>query len=284
MSTANLTLEKPASPTYLDNEPPYKGWVENGICYPDSDGEPVAENKIHFYWITYINQSLETVFSDRDDVFIASDLLWYPVKGKPRKKIAPDALVVFGQPKGYQAAYLQWRNDDMPPQVVFEVLSPGNTDKEMIKKLKFYEEHGAKEYYIYTPDYTELKDIKEYQKKRFSKPRLDVWQFIDGHRKHDPDVTKWKSPLLGMSFTVGAEGLLIFDKEGKVIGDYSTILAEKETLKERADVAEERADVAEEQLQREKELNKQERKLKEAAEHELQRLKERLREAGISGE
>ncbi len=279
MSTTSSILEKTPSPKCLDNEYSYEGWVEDGICYPDSDGEPVAENKIHFYWITYINQSLETAFADRDDVFIASDLLWYPVKGNPRKRIAPDALVVFGRSNSDKAAYLQWQNDDMPPQVVFEVLSPGNTDKEMISKLKFYEEHGVKEYYLYTPDYTELTDIEEYKKSKFNnnKPKLDVWQFIGGQSVHKPNVSNWKSPLLGMSFDVGEEGLLIFDKEGKVIGDYYTTLA-------RADVAEERANVAEKQLQEERELNQQERELREAAEHELQRLKERLREKGISGE
>ena len=277
MSTASLNIEKTTSPTYLDNEPPYKGWVENGICYPESDGQPVAENNIHFYWITYIHQSLQTVFSDRDDVYIASDMFWYPVKGNPNVRLAPDALVVFDHLKGSKASYLQWRNNNIPPQVVFEVLSPRNTDKEMVKKLKFYEEHGTKEYYLYTPDYTELTDIKKYQKSRLNKPRLDVWQFIERHRVHKSNVTSWRSPLLSMSFTIGEEGLLIFDKENKLIEDYSTTLA-------RADVAEKRADVAEEQLQREKELKKQERKLKEAAEHELQRLKEHLREAGISGE
>ena len=263
MSTANLTLEKSTPSKYLDNEPPYKGWVEDGICYPDSDGEPVAENSIHFYWITYINQSLGTAFADRGDVFIAGDLLWYPVRGNPDEKSAPDALVVFDQPKGYKTSYMQWRNNDMPPHVVFEVLSPGNTDEEMSRKLEFYEKYGAKEYYLYTPDYTELKDIKKHQKRRLSKPRLDVWQFIEGRRKHNSDVTSWKSPLLDMSFTVDEQGLHIFDKEGKAIGDYYTVLVEKEAFKEKADVAEERADVAEQ---------------------ELKRLKERLRKMGISEE
>ncbi len=274
MSTASLTLEKSTSPKYLDNEP-YRGWVEDGVCYPSSDGEPVAENSIHFYWITYINQSLETVFADRDDVFIASDLLWYPVKGDPRKRVAPDALIVFGQPNSYKTAYLQWRNDNIPPQVVFEVLSPGNTDKEMISKLKFYEEYGVKEYYLYTPDYTELTDIKEYQKRKLSKPRLDVWQFIEGSRVHRSDVTNWQSPLLGMSFTVDEKGLLIFDKEGKVIRDYSTILARAniaeeqiKVVKEKVVSAEERAEIAEERAG--------------VAESELQRLKERLRKMGIA--
>ncbi len=275
MSTASLALENSPLKKHLDNNLPYIGWVEDGICYPDSDGEPVAENKIHFYWITYINQSLETVFADRDDVFIASDLLWYPVKGNPRKRVAPDALVVFGQPNSYKTAYLQWRNDDMPPQVVFEVLSPGNTDKEMVGKLNFYEENGVKEYYLYTPDYTELTDIEEHKKNKFSKPRLDVWQFVGGQHVHKPNVSNWQSPLLGISFTVGEEGLLIFDKEGKAIGDYSTTLA-------RANIAEEQIKVVEEQVVAVEERAKVAEKRAGVAERELRRLKERLQKMGIS--
>ncbi|MDM8522715.1 Uma2 family endonuclease [Desulfococcaceae bacterium HSG8] len=35
---------------------------------------------------------------------------------------------------------------------MFEILSPGNRPGEMKKKLEFYEQHGAEEYYIYDPD------------------------------------------------------------------------------------------------------------------------------------
>ena len=35
----------------------------------------------------------------------------------------------------------------MAPQVVFEVLSPGNTPAEMKRKRLFYERYGVKEYY-----------------------------------------------------------------------------------------------------------------------------------------
>ena len=32
------------------------------------------------------------------DVFVAGDLFWYPVRGNPRIVTAPDGLVVFGRP------------------------------------------------------------------------------------------------------------------------------------------------------------------------------------------
>lgn len=52
-------------------------------------------------------------------------LLWYPVESHPEIRTAPDVLVVFGRPKGHRGSYKQWEEDNIPPQVVFEILSPG---------------------------------------------------------------------------------------------------------------------------------------------------------------
>ncbi|WP_448562404.1 hypothetical protein [Trichothermofontia sp.] len=35
-------------------------------------------------------------------------------------------MVVFGRPKGRRGPYRQWQEAQIPPQVVFEVLSPSN--------------------------------------------------------------------------------------------------------------------------------------------------------------
>jgi Uma2 family endonuclease len=39
------------------------------------------------------------------------------------------------------------------PDLVVEVLSPGNTDKEMNEKFEIYEENGVKEYWLVEPDH-----------------------------------------------------------------------------------------------------------------------------------
>jgi Uma2 family endonuclease len=82
----------------------------------------------------------------------AGDLFWYPVEGAPKIRIAPDALVAFGRPKRYRSSYMQWLEGNTPPQVVFEVLSPGNRPTEMLEKFRFYERYGVEEYYLYDPD------------------------------------------------------------------------------------------------------------------------------------
>src|SRR6266704_2906377 len=101
------------------------------IIYPETDGLPIAENTLQFEWIVTIKGGLDAVFLDDPNVFVAGDLLWYPVEGEPKIRQAPDALVAFGRPKGYRGSYKQWEEGDIAPQVVFEVLSPGNRNKEM---------------------------------------------------------------------------------------------------------------------------------------------------------
>nr|WP_245395609.1 Uma2 family endonuclease [Anthocerotibacter panamensis] len=127
------------------------------IHYPESDGRPVADNTKQFRYIVYIKEGLDWLFAENPSVFVAGDLLWYPLEGNNKRRQAPDAMVVFGRPKGDRGRYQQWREENMPPQVVFEVLSPGNTADEMKRKFTFYEEFGVEEYYLYDPDRFTLK-------------------------------------------------------------------------------------------------------------------------------
>jgi Uma2 family endonuclease len=53
------------------------------FVYPDSDGKPIADNTLQFRWIVTIKEGLERVHHARPDIFVAGDLLWYAVQGKP---------------------------------------------------------------------------------------------------------------------------------------------------------------------------------------------------------
>jgi Uma2 family endonuclease len=61
-------------------------------------------------------------------------------------RIRPDVLVALGRPKGERRSYRQWEEDNVAPQVVFEVLSPGNRPGEMDEKFQFYQRYGVDEY------------------------------------------------------------------------------------------------------------------------------------------
>ena len=126
------------------------------IIYPDSDGETITYNTKQFRWVSIISNNLDLLFTNVKMVFIAGYLLWYPVEGSPKIRQDPDVMVAFGRPKGHRGSCKQWEENNIAPQVVFEILSPGNTKKEMSKKLLFYDCYGVEEYYIYDPDKNEL--------------------------------------------------------------------------------------------------------------------------------
>jgi Uma2 family endonuclease len=117
---------------------------------------------------------------------VAGDLLWYPVEGDNKTRIAPDAMVVFGRPKGDRGSYQQWREDNIPPSVVFEVLSPGNRLPEMLNKLRFYERYGVEEYYMYDPDHEDLAG----------------WLRSEDQLREIETIAGWVSPRLGIRFRV----------------------------------------------------------------------------------
>jgi Uma2 family endonuclease len=158
------------------------------IIYPETDGEPMAQNTKQAEVMMTLKENLDALFADRDDVFVAIDHFWYPVKGHPNIRQAPDVMVVLGRPKGHRGSYKQWEEDNIPPQVVFEVVSPGNTQEEWDAKLAFYEQYGVLEYYIYDPDTSEWRGyVREGGK-------LAVIEAMEG----------WVSPLLGIRFGRGS--------------------------------------------------------------------------------
>lgn len=169
------------------------------VIYPEGDGQPMADNTEQFTWIVKIKENLEIIFASQADVFIAGDLFWYPVQGNPNIKQAPDTMVVFGRPKGKRGSYLQWDEDNIPPQVVFEILSPANTLKEMTKKLQFYERYGVEEYYIYDPAKNDLNGLLR------SGDSFEVIEEMNG----------WVSPRLGIRFQLTAKTLEIFSPTGQ---------------------------------------------------------------------
>ncbi|MEL6553709.1 MAG: Uma2 family endonuclease [Cyanobacteria bacterium J06621_11] len=183
--------------------------------YPDSDGKPMADNTKQFRWIVTIKENLERLFSEDENVFIAGDLLWYPVKGQPKVRQAPDVLVVFGRPKGDRGSYQQWKEANVSPQVVFEILSPGNRSGEMLRKLNFYQRYGVEEYYIYDPDSNELTGFQRSGR---------VLQLIE-------EMSGWMSPQLKIRFQPGEETLTIYRPDGEKFLTFVELSEELESEK-----------------------------------------------------
>ncbi|MEM7555065.1 MAG: Uma2 family endonuclease [Cyanobacteria bacterium P01_A01_bin.84] len=204
--------------------------TSTNIIYPDSDGQPMADNTKQFQWIVTIKENLEILFASQPDVFVAGDLLWYPVSGETIRQ-APDVLVVFGRPKGNRGSYKQWEEENIPVQVVFEILSPGNTLKEMAKKLSFYERYGVEEYYIYDPDKNDLNGWLRGQES--GENRLEVIE----------EINTWVSPLLGIRFHLTPQTLEIYRPDGEKFLTSVELAQEREQERQRAEIERQRAEI-----------------------------------------
>ena len=210
--------------------------------YPDSDGKPMADNTKQWDAIVLLKTNLD----DRLPDFVAGDLFWYPVEGRPDIVTAPDVLVAIGRPKGPRRSYKQWVEGGVAPQVVFEVLSPSNTLREMMNKATFYLTHGAEEFYVYDPDgevgWGYLRDVA-------------------GGSRDIANIDGWVSPRLGIRFDLSEGPLVVHDREGRRFEAPSELRrrAEEATARANAEAARAEAEAA-----------------------RASRLEARLRAAGIS--
>ena len=68
------------------------------IIYPDSDGKPMADNTLQFQWIVTIQGGLDALFLSEANVFVAGDLLWYPVEGSSKIRAAPGSCSASSAP------------------------------------------------------------------------------------------------------------------------------------------------------------------------------------------
>ena len=229
------------------------------IVYPETDGQPMGENTLQVKWIVAIYNGLEALFRDRSDVFVAADLFWYPVFGKPKRVLAPDVMVAFGRPKGDRRSYKQWEEEQVPPQVVIEILSPGNKVRERAKKFTFYERYGVEEYYEYDPD----------------EMTLEAWRRRREKFAYIKKINGYVSPRMGVRFEVsGTEPMRLMGPDGKPFRSYLDLLDDALLLQENAVAERRRANV-------ERKNAESERKNAESERKKAEKLAALLREHGI---
>jgi len=228
------------------------------VVYPDSDGQPMAENTKQFRWIVTIQGGLDALYANDPNVFVAGDLLWYPVEGDNTIRTAPDAMVVFGRPKKDRGSYQQWLENHIAPQVVFEVLSPGNRRMEIVRKLGFFEHYGVEECYIYDPDDGDLSG----------------WQRVHGQWRAIETMNGFTSPRLGVRFALTNGELELYGPDGRRFATFVELSQQRATEQQRADAEQQRADAEQQRADAEQQ--------RAAAEQQrAERLADQLRALGV---
>jgi len=231
----------------------------NEIEYPDSDGLPMSDNTRQFQWIVLVKENLDALLLD----FVAGDLLWYPVEGRPDVRMAPDTMVAVGRPKGYRGSYKQWEEDGIAPQVAFEVLSPKNTLKEMDKKRALYEQYGVLEFYIIDPEV----EVIEGFRRASTRSRL----------RRIPSLRSWTSPLMNIRFETEQERLVIYRPDGEPFISFDALMTQRDQERQRRQQAE--AAAAQQQHQADQQQRRADQQQRRA-----DRLAAQLRALGIEPE
>lgn len=207
--------------------------LQTQTLYPDSDGKPMADNTKQYKWITRLVTNLKHLLRGQT-AFVAGDLLWYPIqvpKDKTPPSQAPDAMIVLGRPDGDRGSYQQWQEENIAPQVVFEILSPSNSGREMVAKQNFYAEHGVLEMYFYDPD------------------SYDFWGLVrptstDNFQPVLRLNLPWVSPLLAIRFEMFEDGLAVYHPDGKPFKDPEEFALGEEVLQSKYDEAQAERDEA----------------------------------------
>lgn len=235
------------------------------VFYPESDGEPMADNTEQFDWTVLIKEGLEWLYIECVDIFVAGNLLWYPVEGNNKIRIAPDVLVAIGRPKGPRGSYLQWLEENLPPQVVFEVLSPGNTPAEMQRKFGFYQRYGVEEYYAYDPQGR----------------TLSGWRRAGNVLVEIENMQGWVSPRLGVRFELVEGVLQLYGPDGTPFWSYVDLARQWREEKRRADRQMQRAEREKKRAEQERRRAQQEKLHAEQEKRRAEQLAEQLRKLGV---
>ena len=171
-------------------------------------------------------------------------------------------MIAFGAAKGDRGSYKQWEENNIAPQVVFEILSPSNTKKEMLKKLLFYNKYGVEEYYIYDPDKNKLNIFLR------SEEKLDKINSMDN----------WVSPRLGIRFEMSGEELQLYHSNGEIFQGIEQIKEQLQQKDEKLQQQDKQLQQKDEKLQQQDEQLQQQDEQLQQQDEQLQQQDEQLQQ------
>ena len=225
--------------------------------YPESDGKPMAETPIHMKAMNDAIMPLEEHYAERDDVYVGGNMMMYYVEDSPRISVSADVFVAFGPSREpLRRVWKTWEEGKLA-DFVLEVTSKSTRRDDEERKRDIYRRLCVTEYWQFDPtgDYLEpvLKGRRLNATGAYRPIRVTT----------APDGTLYgESRVLGLHLCLDGSRLRLFDPatgaflptnddKHRIIKDQERALAERDRA-----IAQERRD-------------------REAAEAELERLKGR---------
>lgn len=251
----------------------------NEVEYPESDGEPLGETDSHVSAIVYLLGALRFLFRNLADIYVAADMLFYYVEGKPTIYKVPDVFVVKGVGKHRRRVWKTWE-EKTSPAAIFEItsLSTGRVDTDEKKLL--YARLGVQEYYLFDP-------LGEYLKPRFQGFRLVNGRYESIRTERDRSII---SRELDAILRPEGEILRVIDRTtGQPVPTIDEAVERVDEALEQLEIETERLRIETERAQAESERAQAESERADAAEIELARVQAELeqlkrRQAGQSSQ
>ena len=238
------------------------------IYYPESDGEPIAETGIHVHAIMCFYGWLYAIFHKTSDIWVAANMFMYYKKGDPKRRKAPDVMVVKGVENRFRRVFKIWEEKAVPA-VIFEFTSKGTIDEDTVVKSSLYASLGIKEYFLFDPeaDYLDQQFIGyrlhegEYEKIEADQDGVIHSQELDLRLKPVGKLLRVFNPLTGDLMP-----------EFEDINDYATAAVQ------RAEQESQRAEQESQRAEQESQRAEQEAQRANHAEEELQKALAQLEE------
>jgi Uma2 family endonuclease len=229
-----------------------------GIEYPETDGRPMGETDLHREWMQRIIDLLKHRYRGQR-VYVSGNLLMYYEEGDPSHFVVPDAIVVKDCEPGRRRIFKVWEEKRVP-NAIFETTSRSTKREDSSYKTQLYEKLAIPEYFLYDPTADYLR------------PPLQGWRLkADHYEQIQPDTAgRLHCHELGLWLRLEDGDLVMYDCQSG-----ERLLTETED--ERAGWEAERA-----AHEAERAAHEAERAARKAAEAEIQRLRDKLTEQGLS--
>ena len=184
--------------------PPYDlAKDDRSIEYPDSDGEPMAENDHQLTAMLDAISTLRAWFADREDVYPGGDMLMYYRMNDNEIRVAPDVFVVFGTEKYKRDSWIVWR-EGKAPDIVMELASGSTWRRDMRGKRDIYAEMGVTEYWRFDP-------TRSYFSPPLVGERLGDGEYSEIELDTDRDgIVQGRSEVLGLDICALPDGNMRF--------------------------------------------------------------------------
>ena len=121
------------------------------VVYPETDGKPLPDGEYQSPIFREVVGTLEIHFSNRPDVHVNGNTMFYYEEGNPRRVISPDCYVAFGvdvEAILRNNTYLLW-DVGKPPEFVLEIGSHSTARNDLGSKRELYARLGIGEYWRY---------------------------------------------------------------------------------------------------------------------------------------